>query len=163
MADDNYTRTPAQGVPIFATHTTVEQMQRDQNLMSGRLQKLETLHEAHVDAVNSRLNNGAKTFSEIEQQVKAVNEKVSPRWAAVIPIGLVVGGWIWVAARYPDPTKFETLQEQVQGLQMRQVEVNAELSGMGHTLDSIEKRNARIEDKLDQALRPAPAPVLRTP
>lgn len=160
MADEHSSRTPVQGAPIFATYEVVAQVQRDQGDLKGRVQRLETLQEEGAKSINDRLGQGAKTFSEIEKQVEVLNEKIQPKWTTIVPIALVVGGWIWVAARYPDPGKFETLQGQVQQLQMRQVEVNSELSGMNKALDALETRNARIEDKLDAVLRPA-VPVIK--
>lgn len=159
MADEHQQRTPIQGVPIFATHEQVAQVQRDLTQLTPRVQRLETLQEEGTKSIDARLGAGAKTFSEIEKQVETLNEKIQPKWTTIIPIALVVGGWIWVAARYPDPGKFEALQGQVQQLQMRQVEVNSELSGMNKALDALETRNARIEDKLDAVLRPTATKV----
>lgn len=117
--------------------------------LERRLAKLEW----SAEETQKRLNNGASAFSEIEKQIEDVNAKISPKWTSVGTVALIVMGWVWVAARYPGPEKFEKLQDQVQQMQLQQAEVNADLGGMHKSLDEIEKRNARIESKLDTLLK----------
>jgi DNA-binding FrmR family transcriptional regulator len=150
-ADDDARGTPVQGLPIFASLATVENMRQEQSVLKERVIKMEGTVESH----SKSLNSGAETFTKIEQQIEAVNKRVNPTWPALIAVAMTLGGIIWVAARYPDPQKFEALQNQVQQLQIKQVEVNADLAGIHKALDSIESRNTRIEQKLDDALNKA--------
>jgi septal ring factor EnvC (AmiA/AmiB activator) len=147
--DDNGTRgTPIQGVPIFASIATVETMRQEQSALKERVIKM----EGAVEGQNARLNSGAETFSKIEQQIDSVNKRINPTWPAIVAVVMTLGSVIWMAARYPDADKFEGLQNQVQQLQIKQVEVNADLAGIHKALDSIEAKNTRIEQKLDDAL-----------
>jgi len=149
--DDDARGTPVHGLPIFASLATVENMRQEQSVLKERVIKMEGTVEGH----SARLNSGAETFSKVEQQIEAVNKKVNPTWPAFVAVFMTLASVVWMAARYPDADKFEGLQNQVQQLQIKQVEVNADLAGIHKALDSIESRNTRIEQKLDDVLSKA--------
>lgn len=150
--DDDGTRgTPVHGLPIFASLVTVENMRQEQSVLKERVIKM----EGTVEGQSARLSSGAETFSKIEQQIEAVNKRVNPTWPAFVAVFMTLASVVWMAARYPDADKFEGLQNQVQQLQIKQVEVNADLAGIHKALDSIESRNTRIEQKLDDVLSKA--------
>lgn len=78
-----------------------------------------------------RMNDGAKTFSKLEEQIVKVNAKIDWPWykvvGAITPAILLVMSWVWYAAQMPKMEKFEELRNEVYELKVQQVKLNAKI------------------------------------
>lgn len=145
MADD--TGTPVQGVPIIPL-AEIRELHTRHTTLSERVIKM----EGTVDRHDERLNAGSNAFSKLENQIEQLNKKINPTWPAVIAVFVALSGYIWVAARYPDAKEFGALRERVDNLTTTQAGLIEKLDSINKALEAINKRNEKIEDKLDKAL-----------
>jgi hypothetical protein len=80
---------------------------------------------------DERLGNGAATMVKLGDQIERVNAKIDTPWyrvvAMVFPVLLLIGSWVWFAARMPSGDEFENLKRQVWTLQSQQEQTNAKL------------------------------------
>lgn len=119
--------------------------------------------EWQQDAIDKRLSEGAETFSEVRQSIKDIHDELKPKPIATwkiasfaLTIMLLVGAWIWQAARYPDRTEFNEarqateakankVQADVQHLRMEQVKIQADIKAIKSSQARTEKGMGEIK------------------
>lgn len=109
--------------------------------------------ESRLEDHHQSLNSGAERFTRLDAEVSAVKEATRPKWQTVlavfIPLLGTVGGVIWIAARYPDGTAHEKLQDRVTDIEKANISTD-------NSLKNITESQARTEKKLDALLMRTP-------
>lgn len=127
--------------------------------ISDRLTKA----EGRDEAVERRLAEGVQTFTDIRTELRAMSPKPLSTWKVigfilgpVLALLVLVGGFIWQAAKYPDRSEFEDAKKQIGEVQTRltvdisafKVEQVQLKSDVAATKDTVKK----MDDKLDKLL-----------
>lgn len=63
----------------------------------------------------------AKMFAELKLKVEAHERKLEPKqreipWFSIVALAITIGGFIWLAARYPERSEFKELGDKVQAI-----------------------------------------------
>jgi predicted nucleic acid-binding Zn-ribbon protein len=143
--------------------------------MSERISRLEWAHEE----LGKRLSQGAEAFSDLRDSIgtvradltkahekfqEAIAPKPTPWWrvaGVIITVCLIIGGWIWQMAKYPDRSEFEKFQHEAQGAQKsidedvrllreKQHEFSTEQRLLSDSVKRSETSMQRIDEKLDR-------------
>lgn len=123
--------------------------------------------EWRSDAFNDRLNMGSSTFAEMKHELDQLKPKPIHAWkiiSTIIGVALVIAGFIWQAARYPDRTEYNanvyrtnqeniTMQREIQDLKEQQIQQVSDVKTTREAINRIEQKQDKIEDKLDNVLR----------
>ena len=149
--------------------------------LRSRVQRLEWESEQN----RQRLKEGADSFTalrdSIQEQREALNEahkKWTKQWieatspkpiniksviAIGITIAMIIGGWIWSLARYPDREEFNAAQksfetetrlvkEDVEEVKVEQIRLSNEVRYIRDSVERQERRQEQLDQKLDKAL-----------
>lgn len=134
-------------------------------------QRLQLMVEKHSEA----LERGAHSFVELRQEnrelrrelhdgIKEIKEAIAPQplnaWglaAKIVPFVIVIAGFVWAFAKYPDRVEFtnkisetrskvERVQEQVNALQLEQVRAQ---STQAQILKAVEGQGKKLDAALE--------------
>lgn len=134
--------------------------------------------EWQQESIDKRLNEGAETFSEVRQSIKDIHEQLKPKpipmWKVAsfaLTIMLLVGAWIWQAARYPDRDEFnearqtgeaktDLVQIEVTHLKLEQVKMQSNISQIKSSQARTERDVGEIKSDI-KSLMATPQPRRR--
>jgi hypothetical protein len=121
-------------------------------------------HGWQLEDINKRLNVGAENFTNIRrsqaslerelQEVKTPKPIQTWRMAGfVLTVVVMVAGWIWAAARYPDREEYNALERELRTLREQAIERHQDLreGDMAAQTDRkiFDRRLIELEQRLD--------------
>lgn len=121
--------------------------------------------EWEQEAIHKRLNDGARTFSEITQTQKELHEAIADakkppavQWwkiaGLIATILILVITWVWQAARYPDREEFNRARQQTEdrakGLDNGLNDLKLEQVKIQSSVQAIKDSQARTEKAVDE-------------
>ncbi len=130
--------------------------------------------EWQMESIGERLNKGAESFSDVRASIgdvrkdikeahehfqAAVKPKPMPIWKILgmgFSILCVVATVIWMFARYPDRVEFKAVEDEIDVVKSRQIEMGAEQKLIKSSVDRQERTQEKIETKLNKLLEKRP-------
>lgn len=139
--------------------------------LTERVIGLEHGLESLARRIGDKLDDGAERFAIIKRQLEQLEQSTRPRpvdrWKAaalVVTVLLVIVGWIWQAAKYPDRAEYGSLATKVETAeaatrvrldQLREAHIKTQTDVllMQRRLDSIEAALQKLDDRRPRGRR----------
>jgi len=137
----------------------------------SRVMRVEWELEAVERRLVERLDNGAERFSAHKRQLADLEQRMQPKaadkWRVagfIVGVAVMVGGWVWQAAKYPDRSEYAAIQTRIDALDdqvdnriqlLREAQVDSATKTMliGRDLEQLTEAVKRLEAELAQQRR----------
>lgn len=116
--------------------------------------------EWELETVNERLDRGAATFSDLRRATELLTPKPTPPWkivGIVVTVAVLLAGWVWQAAKYPNRDEFNSVREEVGILKIEQVKMQADIDAIVDSQARVERGIEEIKQDLRNHVTSVPA------
>lgn len=158
-------------------HTEAKAFRSEHANVHEKLGERVLISEYRHDQIEKRLQEGAKSFTQIQDRIEALRDTLRPSIfkvagavaAAIFMVACVVVPILWKLSQYPDAEKFKEanttaatnqkgVEEKVQALQLEQANQRSDIREIKSAVTRTEESQKRIDDKLDQVINRRRAP-----